>query len=413
MKILNINLIHRYWRDLLLGILLGVTFSCAVYQGAKLVPSVIFEHTKYCDVWFGSDTPRVYDNMTDQYSGHYRTEVHPLFSLTAHPAVFLAKKAFNLRPAAAVRLVISLMASLWIFFLFMLLRLLGCKKLDATLFSLLAAVSAASVFWFVVPETYPFGSLSILLALLVVTLPYQNMLGYIFINVLTLSFTLTNWMAGIFATIVMNRPFRRALEIMAYAFCIVTLLWGVEKHIYPSAQFFLGSNEELKYTLLPETGSPVCVARSFFYHSLIMPFINTSIEEPMTFMGTQFSNPGNGTPLGMGAVILWTIILGLGIWALFFSKKNAKFRIVLGLTLLGQLGLHIVYGDQTFLYSLHFIILLVLLAALGSLTRFRYLIIGLMLILIPLVGINNFLQFNKAVNYEGKLPQQVSQISQS
>jgi len=58
-----------------------------------------------------------------------------------------------------------LLQLLWFSSLFILLRLIGCRQFDAALFSILAATSAAAIFWFVIPETYSFGSLSILLAL--------------------------------------------------------------------------------------------------------------------------------------------------------------------------------------------------------------------------------------------------------
>jgi hypothetical protein len=35
------------------------------------------------DAWFDSDIHRVVDNLTDRNSDHYRTNVHPLFSLAA------------------------------------------------------------------------------------------------------------------------------------------------------------------------------------------------------------------------------------------------------------------------------------------------------------------------------------------
>lgn len=38
------------------------------------------------DVWFQSDLKRVFENMTDRYArGHYRVQVHPLYSLLTYP----------------------------------------------------------------------------------------------------------------------------------------------------------------------------------------------------------------------------------------------------------------------------------------------------------------------------------------
>ena len=69
---------------------------------------------------------------------------------------------------------------------------------------------------------------------------------------------------------------------------------------------------------------------------------------------------------------------------------------MLGLTLLGQLGLHLLYGEETFLYALHFAPLLVVFAACSTLTRMR--LVGLVLAgaLVISAGVNNAMQFRTA-----------------
>jgi len=94
-----------------------------------------------------------------------------------------------LEPITAVRIVIAAVASLWFSSLFILLRLIGCRQFDAALFSILAATSAAAMFWFVIPETYSFGSLSILLALGLTALAQHRKLSslwYVVVSALTL-----------------------------------------------------------------------------------------------------------------------------------------------------------------------------------------------------------------------------------
>jgi hypothetical protein len=85
-------------------------------------------------------------------------------------------------------------------------------------------------------------------------------------------------------------------------------------------------------------------------------------------------------------------------------KQHPKFRLVLGLTLLGQLGLHILYGNETFLYALHFAPLLILLAALSTLTRARLLGLLLAVMLLLTAGIDNSEQFQQATKYFLKHP---------
>jgi len=61
----------------------------------------------------------------------------------------------------------------------------------------------------------------------------------------------------------------------------------------------------------------------------------------------------------------------VGLGSLLTLMKLSRFRWTLLLFLMGQLGMHLFYGDETFLYSLHFAPFLVILAAFGTLTRAR------------------------------------------
>ena len=73
--------------------------------------------------------------------------------------------------------------------------------------------------------------------------------------------------------------------------------------------------------------------------------------------------------------------------------------MVLGLTLLGQLVLHVLYGPETFLYSLHFGPLLVILTALTTFSRLRILCLALSVLITVTAGVNNVLAFRKAINF--------------
>jgi hypothetical protein len=81
--------------------------------------------------------------------------------------------------------------------LYSVLRLFGCRQLDTALFTTLAAVSASSVFFLTIPETYVYGSLTILLALGMVLLTRERLLHpfwFVVMSAMTLSMTVTNWM---------------------------------------------------------------------------------------------------------------------------------------------------------------------------------------------------------------------------
>ncbi|MBD2593975.1 hypothetical protein H6G74_06485 [Nostoc spongiaeforme FACHB-130] len=395
--------IRQNWIDVLTAIILAILGGVACYLGAQLIDPVI---TKVINVWFGGDMQRVFDNMTSRLSNHYRLKVHPLFSLLAYPGVKVLEKAFNFEPVTAVRIVIAVVAALWLSSLFITLRLLGCRRFDATLFSILGAISAAAIFWFTVPETYSFGSLSILLALGFAVLAENYLfssLWYVIVSALTLSITITNWTVGILVTAVHHR-WKQSLQITINALAVVTLLWGVEKYIFPTAIFFLGDKEEKEYIKVLKSGDNyLTVIKSFFSNTIVMPAIKVgeNIKLPeWPYMYSQAASPGSGSIWGSIAVGLWMALLALGIWGYLSTKKHPKFRLVLGLSLLGQLLLHLVYGvEETFLFSLHFAPLLIILAAFSTLTRARLVALILAGMLVVSAGINNAGQFHQATQY--------------
>ncbi len=398
--------VRRFGTDLLIVISLAGLAGLASYEGQRLVGSFVFRDLRSFNMWFEGDCPFVFANMVARTSSHdIRTVVHPLFPLAAYPPAYVLRKVAGLDGLQAVRVVMAVLAAAWLGALFVLLRLVGCRRLDATLFSLLAATSAMAVFWFTVPETFSLGSLTILLGLSTIALAeYRNLSWWWFLgaSALTLSMTKTNWMVGLFGTFA-HYPWKRAFQITVNALCLVVGLWGLEKLIFPSAGFFIGSEgDEAGYLLLPRSGGPLRIFLSFVFHSIIMPAIRVVVKpekQPWETMSTQMSWPGSGSLWGAAGMGIWTILLGLGLWALVGTKRHSRFGTVLALTLLGQLGLHILYGDETFLYALHFGPLLVVLAALSTLTRARFLALVLAGALTLVAGVNNVSQFRQALEF--------------
>lgn len=353
------------------------------------------------DVWFQSDLKRVFENMTDRYArGHYRVKVHPLHSLLTFPPT-LALRRVGITPFKAVQLVSAGIASGYIVTMFLLLRAMGCIRLDAIIFSIFCAVSSAALFWLSVPECYALGATSIAVALLVTALADEKKQAgwkYVAASAFSLSATVTNWMVGIFCTFVGNH-WKRAVALTVLALSMVALLWGVEKHFFPNAVFFIGDREEGRYLFFPTLGRMVEVFNTFVFHTIVAPAVTvagtTQAESPLLSM--QSSGPGSSGLLGRVAVIVWSLLLALGIWALFTLKTHAGLRIVLGLTILSQFGLHLLYGGETFLYALHFLPLLITVSALSTRSHLRIPALVLALVLIPIAGINNWSQFNAAI----------------
>ena len=85
-------------------------------------------------------------------------------------------------------------------------------------------------------------------------------------------------------------------------------------------------------------------------------------------------------------MVIWTVLLALGLTFLVRSGHAPSLRLVLGGTLVGQLALHTVHGEEAFLYSLHWLPLLILLAGLATLGPARRMVLVLSGLLVVCAG---------------------------
>ncbi len=120
--------------------------------------------------WFEADSPKILGSMSDRFADNARTKLHPIFPLLTYPLISGITRIGNVPPLEAVWLLNAATAGVWLGTFYLIMRLLGCRLLDSLLFTSLAASSGAAMFWFIMPETYPLGSLMILLALGLVAL---------------------------------------------------------------------------------------------------------------------------------------------------------------------------------------------------------------------------------------------------
>jgi len=349
--------------------------------------------------WFQSDGFRVLDDMDDFAANHFRG-VHPLFTSMAMPIVKAIKFITGLDALHAIAIFNAIVAALWVLLLYRIQRRVGAAPLDACVFTVLAASTSAAMFWFTVPETYPLGSLSILFCIALTVRPASAKRTDALLaiaNVFSLGVTVTNVMAGLAATFTQGSV-KTAIRICCYSAALFVVAFAVQKIIFPRppAIFLKSLHTETKYVLNPEQGGPGTSAIGMLAHSIVMPAI--SIMPPVS-AGTYEINTGYFTiqraslfrsgPIAIAALLLWTAVLVAGGTALIRSKQNSRFRLVLGLTVAGQFLLHLLYGEETFLYALHVAPLLVLIASLSSMTPWRRHALAAAALLVVLLAVNN------------------------
>ena len=401
------QLFHKYQADVWLAIGLVLFTSFTSWAAAQLVNPIVF---KVLDIWFDSDLNKRFLGMSDSTYSHATFSIHPLYPLFVFLPILKILTIFYLEPITGIRAFTSVVSGLFIGTSFILFRLLGYHKIDAAIFSILTAITAAARFWFVVPESFLFGGETILLVYCLVKVADYRQLSpywYMAANVLTVGITLTNLMAGIIATISGNR-WKQCLKIFAGAFVLFILLATIQKFFFPTAAlraiFTRGTGEQTEY-LYWSSNIYILLNRYsvFLFHSIVMPSIeivnsNWPGSSGSEVLSIHASALGSGGWWGKVATVTWGGLLALGLYALFSVKQHLRLRFTLGLMLLGQLLLHTIHGFEVFLYSLHYAPSLVILASLGVLTKMRPVVLGLALILVVTAGINNALQFSNAID---------------
>lgn len=387
------------WRrrapDVLIAVLLGLAVVWLLRALMLHLPPGLYQQQSGGDVWFGADTPRTLSNMVDAQSNHYRTKVHPISSLLLHPLTVAVRSVWAGSDLEAAMRVVKFVGVLWAIGFYALGRLCGAGRIASVGFTALAVASAAFQFWFSLVETFFAGSLTLLMVLLVAAVAVHRPVGdrwLVAASVASLSITVTNWVAGL-ALAIVQRPWRRAVGLSAVALLIVSVLALVQRQLYHwSMLFFLGSREELHYINQAAGGSLGDRLIGMLWYPIRIPAVRVQEQVPpvLNSISVQMNGAGLVDAASWAAILIWALLLAAGVLGLVRSPRWHAFGKVLGLTLAAQIALHLVYGDETFLYAAHFLPLLMAVALFAGRSPLGRAAPVLAVLLAALVGFHNF-----------------------
>ncbi|MCR6660110.1 MAG: hypothetical protein NVV72_12500 [Asticcacaulis sp.] len=425
----NNNVIDRVWHkigrdetakpvvmdriDLLIAACFCLIAICIAVSGFSLTshePGLL----EYKNIWFQADIARVIDNMTNRGGSHWRTSVHPITSILLYPIGGLLT-TLGLSPTTAARMVVLLFCALNGGMIFLVLRRISLPRIPAAVFASLFLGSAAVIFWSAVVELYPIACTSLLMALFLMAPGHKSRRRWwIIVSAFTLSITVTNWAAGLIATFVRWRlkPF---LLISACVLGIVLALSITQFFLFKDARIFIDP-QGLKWDAVSfsepvmekrgqlHTGwNPIGNVAVLYTASVVAPPARAENQGGELVETNQFGRFTGHTPAGLVAMIAWLGLLALGIWGAIQNRQAHTFSIGLGLMLLANGLLHSVYGEVTFLYAMHVIPMLTVLAAMSWFSPARYAGVALALVVIVAGGGNNIVQFQDSARLAGKI----------
>jgi hypothetical protein len=345
-------------------------------------------------MWFQSDAWRVFDDMTKFDANHYRDNVHPLFSITFIPLTNLLKVATGWRFIDIIFLVNAIFYASLCSMIYATSRLIGCRAIDAVMLAALAGVSAGSIYWFLVPESYPIASLSVILPILVVAFSPNRDWPYVLASAASLSYTVSNWTIGLWAALI-GRKLWRAAYVTALGLLIVLCGWGVAKLVlpYPGALFLLPKSlmGETAYMLHGDSGSLWDKLGGELLSSIVAPDVKYIYNQPTGTMLSVQAQIGDTLRSGEPAYLIGVVAVA-GLFAMSFyaylSRRDAVTHTIM-LGLLSQVAVNLLYGEETMLYALHFVPLIVPLFAISLASQARLYARFLLMVLIAAAAYNN------------------------
>src|SRR6266850_1241946 len=129
--------------DFVVLVILATAVFIASWEAYKRLSPAILDFITY-NYWFEGDSAIYYRMMSERSTIlHGPTRNHPLFSLITFPVTYATRRFLNVSSETAVGFYLATVAALWIGALFVLLRALRLKRLDAIVFCIVGAMSAS------------------------------------------------------------------------------------------------------------------------------------------------------------------------------------------------------------------------------------------------------------------------------
>jgi len=394
-----------------------------LYLGWQMTDTLVYD---YDGLLFHTDTAEVAEDITEfQTRNHGDTNVHPLFVLFTNPLGALLGSFLPV--TVAIVLLNTLFGTLSIWLAYRCFTEMGLPKYQSSLWTILAGSTASQLMFVSLPERHIFASFSITLMCLYCIRHPGKIRHFLIAGVVTLGVTVTNFIqCGIlFYLSLFNRnddnrnPTFKASVRKTVQFGLTTLLLAValsmaQKKIWPDTRyFFLPEVYEEETDFMETPSSSEQFTDRFLELSAHMLVFN--IAAPKTTIDTD----GKFAPLTLGlesfhsykavgwmALSGWTLLLFLGLYLVFFRRHNKYFWFQIGsmICVFFNIGMHMLYGDDFFLYTVNWTFLLIAgvasaMVSANKSSAFKLTANTLMTFLVPAIIINNALFFADVSGY--------------
>lgn len=322
------------------------------------------EHSSryFMDHFFGADVWRVMENLKDSADvTHYRDKVHPYFSLFA---VTISKLGGLTSIAGAEFFIYRVVfGSLGCFLFWLFIYRESSVLISFSCLALLLSTMAVRV-WSALPETFIFGFFTLMLAINLI----RQKANPIAVFVVTFSGTITNAFMGVLYFWRNSKFDEDLIKKLGILVVVLGILSVLQKNIYPTSVslfsfFWLNEGGYLGQSL---SNIPFR-AFDFIYSGFVLPSPETAIKPITSYELWRIFFEGGFTIIELRqtgfvllSISLITLLLFYSLYAFLKKRENDDSRLIIIYFIAYQFVLHLVYGDTPFLYSYHFLPLLII-----------------------------------------------------
>ena len=330
-----------------------------------------FDFTDNYNLLFQQDTTRVISDISEYVANHCRVGVHPLFLIIVQP-LYLIINLLVTNKMITIILLVSLASSITIIYIYKILSLFSDNKLTKILISLCYMFSFTNILFSSSIEIYIFATLFLIILFyyFIKKMKNKEVKNYIFVilGILSIAFTITNYMIFLIVMFVLfiskQIHFTKVLTIVLFSILLTIDFNFIQALVWPNAPFMLRityKNENIYIDYNINGKSFTNVIKNDLSNGLIANNPNLNVIEGYAYNNANycigFQNSSTLKTILIVAFYILCIIL-----VIHNFKKNAHTNLAIILALLFNFSLHLVYGNSdAFLYSPHFIYLIILL----------------------------------------------------
>jgi hypothetical protein len=127
-----------------------------------------------------------------------------------------------------------------------------------------------------------------------------------------------------------------------------------------------------------------------FAHTIVMPPIEIKQKPGRgNVMTVPSAGLAAGSVLRRVALAAWFALLGVGLYGWLLHFRGSRLLRATAIVTAAEVLLHLLYGTETFLYALNLVPMLIILAACGTKTRVRGVVILLAVTVLVCGGLSN------------------------